>query len=237
MNRYDIAESPGWTGTLARCDESTITDIEGWSLGIPADSPELIDGSLIEYWGKGLGFVVRGLAVGGHVLWYRTESEQEAHDTVERERRDTESRADFERDLAKHDASYNALPETFRARVDRFRSANPDFRWQFEPYEVMCCTDALKIASWCSINRVATQFEGDEPTAAENVLAFQKLRYEQQKAAGIDEGHSGNSFGFACRLAYLWVTDPGLVEFEHGALTPLVGCDNYGCTHDEQVSA
>ena len=47
----------------------------------------------------------------------------------------------------------------------------------------------------------------------------------------LNEGHSGNSFGMSCRLAYNYLQDEEMVFFEHGALTPLVGCAEYGCAH------
>lgn len=45
----------------------------------------------------------------------------------------------------------------------------------------------------------------------------------------ISEGHSGNTFGMACRLAYLYLTEPENVIKLHGALAPLVGSKEYGC--------
>ena len=41
--------------------------------------------------------------------------------------------------------------------------------------------------------------------------------------------HSGNTFGFSVRLAYLMAERPDLIAMEHGALCPLVGCKDYGC--------
>lgn len=232
LTRGDIAEPPAWGSTLAKFDAHSITDADGWSLGVDTSGVDLAIGTDVLYWGRGLGYSVRGLAVGHHVFWYRTEHEQAANEQAERENREAQQKAEFDAQREAHDRRYDELPDAFKARVDRFRAANPDFRWQFEAYEVMCCRDALKIASYCSVNRLADVADGQEPTAADNVLAFQRLPWDEQKAAGIDPGHSGNSFGFACRLAYLWVTDPGRVEFEHGALVPLVGCKAYGCTHE-----
>lgn len=237
MERTAITEAPCWTDQLATFNGTSITDESGWSLGCDASEVDLFPGAKVEYWGKGLGYPVRGLAVAGHVFWYRTPEEEEAHQQRQRQEADEERRAEFESNRERHDRNYESLPDTFKARIDRFRNGNPDFRWEYEQYEVGVCLDAVKLASWCSVNRVATEFDGDEPTAADNVLAFEKLSWDDQKAAGIDGGHSGNSFAFVVRLAYLWVTDPGLVEFEHGALTPLVGCEDYGCTHGEATDA
>lgn len=229
----------GWVeeGSITRIDEDesgwSVTTEGGWTCGLRKDrtaiAPKL--GDTFTTFGQ-IGYQFHGQALNGEVLWYQTIEDEEAarlQDIVDKEARD---RARFEADKAKLDAAYDALPETFRERIDKFRKTNPDFRWQFEAYEMMCCTDAVRIARYCSVNRIATEFEGDEPTAADNVAAFGKLPYEEQKKAGIDEGHSGNSFGFAVRLAHWYVTDPGNVVAEHGALTPLVGCVTYGCPHE-----
>jgi hypothetical protein len=229
MKRSDITEEPSWFGTLKEYDKESITDEHGTlflSDGVNVDLPI---GATVEYWGKGFGYTIRGAAVDGHVLYYRTATEQKAKDEADKQIREDKKRAEFEHNRSKLDADYNSLPETFKARIDRFRNGNPDFRWEYESYEMMCCTEALKIAKYCSINRIA---DDEEPTAAENILAYRNLPYEDQEKAGISDGHSGNSLGMAIRLAYLWVTDPGFVEFEHGALTMLVGCEDYGCTHD-----
>lgn len=146
--------------------------------------------------------------------------------------KDQADRDRFEADRARLDADYAALPETFQQRIDKFRRTNPDFRWRYEAYEMMVCRDAIKIARYCSVNRLARPEDGHEPTAEENITAFRSLPWEQQQLAGIDDGHSGNSFSMACRLAHWWVTDPGLVVADHGALVPLVGCDEYGCPHE-----
>lgn len=234
MKRSEILEAPVRTARLSRFGDGSMTDDEGWTLGCETDGLDFPEGALIEQWGKGIGYRVRGLAIAGHVFWYRTEAEEEAQVKQERLDADQRKRDEFEAKRAELDAAYDSLPETSQERIDRFRKGNPDFRWQFESYEMGCCTDALKVARYCSVNRIATEFEGDEPTAAENVIAYGRLPWEEQKKAGVNGGHSGNSFGFVVRLAYLWVADPGMVVQEHGALTPLVGCDDYGCTHSEQ---
>jgi hypothetical protein len=47
----------------------------------------------------------------------------------------------------------------------------------------------------------------------------------------LADGHSGNTVGCACLLARLYLTSPEDVARMHGALTPLVGCAEYGCVH------
>lgn len=68
---------------------------------------------------------------------------------------------------------------------------------------------------------------------ADKVTEYRDLPWEEQAKAGIDPGHSGNTFGFACHLARLWIIGPEAVVTEHGAMVPLVGCKDYGCTHED----
>lgn len=234
----------GWIeeGAIIRIDEGengwSVTTSDLWTSLLRRDratTPPKI-GDTFTTFGQ-IGYAFHGQALNGKVLWYDSiEDEEAAHRQflADSEARDREQ---FEDDRAKLDAAYEALPETFRDRIDKFRNTNPDWRWRFEAYEMMCCTDAVKIARYCSINRIATEFEGDEPTAADNVIAYGRLPHDEQRKAGIGEGHSGNSFGFAVRLAYWYVSDLGNVVAEHGALTPLVGCDEYGCPHEQPAGA
>lgn len=223
---------------LTEYDDSWSVTANGWTCGLSkartTTTPKL--GDIFTTYGQ-IGYAFHGQAINGQVMWYHTIAEEEAEHQRQVVEREQQQRDQFETDRARLDAAYEALPETFRERIDKFRNHMPDWRWKFEAYEMMCCTDAVKIARYCSIARLATEFEGDEPTAADNVQAFESLPYEEQKKAGIDEGHSGNSFGFAVRLAYWYVTDPGMVIVEHGALTALTGCVDYGCPHPAEVTA
>jgi hypothetical protein len=203
-----------------------------WGCGVRDVGVEPKVGDVLTLFGC-MGYPFHGQALNGEMLWYLTPDEEEAKRQADAEAADAKRRAEFEDQRAQLDRDYDALPDTFKERIDKFRRTNPDFRWQFEGYEMGCCTDAVKVASWCSVNRIAEE-DGSEPTAADNIIAFQKLPWDEQKKAGVSDGHSGNSFGFVIRLAYLWVTNPGLVVQEHGALTPLVGCEEYGCPHDRE---
>lgn len=208
----------------------SITTEAGWGCGVRNVGHEPKPGDTFRTYGY-MGYPFHGQELNGHLLWYLSREEQENDHRRQNEEMDQKNRDKFEDERESLDTAYEALPETFQERIDKFRKTNPDWRWQFESYEMMCCGDAIKIASYCSMNRLA---DGDVPTAAENIVAFGALPWEEQKKAGVDGGHSGNSFGFAVRLAYLWVTDPTMVVAEHGALVPLVGCDKYGCPHLER---
>lgn len=214
--RHDITDRPYEVTTVREAGDGGITMDNGWSLGCDLDN--IHAGDLVELWGEGIGRPVRGLAVAGRVAWYRTEAEQAAHQRRQIEETNQRRRDDFEAKRADLDAAYTALPEPFQRRIDRFRrDGGPDWRWKFEPYEMMVCTDAVRIAEYCTNEHI-------------RIAEFVDLPWEQQKAAGIDEGHSGNSFSCAAHLARLWPNRDAVVA-AHGALVPLVGCDEYGCHH------
>jgi hypothetical protein len=197
----------------------------GWTLcfdggtccGMPASdliTPKV--GDTITLWGRGFGFSFRGQAINDVVVWYRDEIEDRRHHAEELRKREADQRADYETKRDELDAVIATLPEVFQQRIAGYLARNPDFGWKFLAYEPSCCQDAVRIAAKCG--------DGD------GVIAFQKLSWEQQKLAIPDlcDGHSGNSFGFACRMAFVYLTHPELVPKHHGALAVLVGSEEYG---------
>lgn len=233
MKLIDIAEAPYATHTLEKVGKDSVTFDGCWSLFVEnADQLDIHPGDTVRLWGRGLGWTVRGIAIGDLVIRYCTEAEQDAQDAIDRDAAKAARRAEFENNRADLDAKYDALPEVFRQRIDRFRAGNPDFRWEFEAYEMVCCIDAVKIAEWCKINR-----ERPDQSWFTAVMAFSDLPSDRQAEAGIDDGHSGNTFGMACKLAATYVLCPPDVVKIHGAMTALVGCVDYGCTHEVATDA
>lgn len=201
-----------------------IRSSKGWGLGIGAEHAEAfkanmpLAGQQLRTYGC-LGFPVRGLFIDGRRVWYRTkdeEAEQHRAWVAAQQRRRVE---EFEREgRAKQDAQYDAVPDVFKRRIDKFRRNNPEFRVEFEAYELFCCTEALKIA--------------DALKTSEAVQAWTALSYDERKAAVPDldyAAHSGNTFDASGFLASLYLHDALQVEHSHGALAPLVGCEKYGC--------
>lgn len=210
-------------------EDEVLTEVldggDGWwslmmgSMGIGA--PKRADhtpqvGERVRLWGRGIGYPVRGIAVGTVVLRYETEQEMRARFARESEAREREQRAAHEANRAQTEARVAALPEPFRRRIARFRANNPDFGWKYEGYELFVCEQAVVIAN-------ALQSPGA-------IRAWRELPWEAQRAAvpGLDDGHSGNTFGAACVLAHWYLTEPENVVREHGALAPLVGSVEYG---------
>lgn len=220
-NAWDDMQREEGTVEKVRDDGATyweVTSSNGWSCGVKKKhgiEPKV--GDHFVTWGS-IGRPIRGIAVARRVLFYRTPAEQE----VENQKQLDESRAkrvaDYEGKRNEFDARVAALPAALRDRIEKFRAFKGDeWRWEFESYELMCCEEAQKL-----LGRFGT---------AEKIQAFAKLGYEEQKAAfpEMDDGHSGNSWGFSLRLAYQLADKPGYVWQIHGALCPLVGCEDYGC--------
>jgi hypothetical protein len=201
----------------------------GMGCGLPANDlvkPEV--GDLLTLWGKGFGFSFRGQAIDDVVLWYRDETEDRAHHEAEQQKREAEQREEYAAKRADHDAAIAAMPEVFRQRLHGYRQRNPDFGWKFEAYELMACQEAVRIA--------------EALKTPDAVQAFHALPWDEQKRVvpGLDEGHSGNSFGFACQMARLYLTNPDFVPKMHGAMAVLVGSEEYGdwaCSEEAKAEA
>jgi hypothetical protein len=178
-------------------------------------------GGLVRLYGRGFGYPVRGLALNGHVLYYETEQQYRDRSMANQLAREVEQKAQADVNKPEADARVAALPDCFRQRIERFRRNNPDFYWKFERYEMSACVDAVRIADALR----------DKPDPIEALNDFHALPWERQKAAvpDLDDGHSGNTFGMACRLAHHYLTDPRLVFAEHAAISALVGCEDAGC--------
>lgn len=191
---------------------------------------------------------VRGVSVNRVELYYWDDRELDRRHREDEVRRERELHEEFDRAKERLDAEYESYPNVFKQRIDKFRNTNPDFRWRFERYEMSCCTDALGIAEayWQQQKAIDHQqvFEGTEGDPPDWFKRFSKLSFDDQKMIvklcadhELFDGHSGNSFGFAMRLAFHYVVEPENVWREHGALTPLVGCIEYGCPHPYEPEA
>ena len=193
---------------------------DGWALFVqnPNNLPLPNVGDSVRFYGHGIGSTVRGVVCGENIYYYRTEEEDAEEHRRTIENMNLTKQRDFETNKPKWDEDLAALPEPFRARIERFMSRDSDWGWKFGPYEMFCCKEATKI-----LNTVTDK----------DVLAgFGKLDIEKQKQLIPDldyENHSGNTFGASVFLARVYLEDEDLVPKAHGALCPLVGCQDYGC--------
>jgi len=169
------------------------------------------------YFGRGFGYAVRGVVIGGRTYRYQTEQEMnEAQDKAAAESRRA-AREAFDAGRAEFDARIAALPEPFRLRMAGFLATSDSWGPECGPYELFCCEEAMKIA--------------DALKTKEAVKGFAKESYETQRQTvpAISDGHSGNTFGTALRLAYAYLDTPELVPDFHAGLCALLGCDTAGC--------
>lgn len=210
----------------AEKDGSYSVKVDGWSLWWECDFTPKV-GDRARYFGRGIGSPVRGIVYlpldgsPARVVRYQTEAERK----VEHEQwcldQEAKREREFQEQQEDRDKRIAALPEMFRQRMLKFqRDGGHEFRRDYEGYELFCVEQAVAIA--------------DALKTPEAIAAFHGLQtWAEQKAAvpGLEDGHSGNTFGCACSLARGYVTDPEFVTKMHGALTPLVGCDDYGCRH------
>lgn len=174
-------------------------------------------GMKVKFYGKGLGYTVRGLDINGHNIYYRTPKQAEKdHEKWCREL-DKKNKNDFKKHKKVLDNDYKSLPEFFQKRIDKFRKNNHNFRWEYESYEMFCCMEAVKISRALKTPK--------------DIKDWSKLSWEEQiKKVDIDEGHSGNTLSCSTALAYLYLSEhpEGIVNLP-GALAPLVGSKKYGC--------
>ena len=196
----------------------TITDEDGWFLGVTkVEGVEPKPGDIGRYYGRGIGSPVRGLDINGVEVYWESEEEYTARRLLEQTSRDADSKKVWEAKRGQMDQALLALPEEFQMRILRFRKNLPDFGWKHEDYEMASCKDAALFAKTL--------------TTPEEVDTFQQMTYAEQrhKIPEMGDGHSGNTFAMACRLAWLYLKDPTLVWQEHAAISALLGCKDSGC--------
>lgn len=183
------------------------------------------------------GSFIRGVDLNGIEVDFKTEAELDAEHAALVAKSQADRKAKFNEDRERLNRDFSQLPPSFQTRIQIFRDHCPDFRWEFESYELFACMEAVKIADHLRMSLGNAPTEDDIRTA---VTAFQQDADKQKDV--ISEEHSGNTFGSALRLAQMHLLDEsglrveGLPEIPlviqmHGALTPLVGCEDYGCIH------
>jgi hypothetical protein len=159
---------------------------------------------------------IRGMDLNGkRIFWKSDEELEKARQKWLKDNEDRKQR-EFTENKAEMDKRYNSLPDCFKKRIDKFRANNDRFRIDYENYELFCCEQAVLIANACK--------------SKEAVKDFKAKKWDEQLklVEGLSDGHSGNTFGCACSLAYWYLEQPENVTKMHGALSPLVGSEEYG---------
>ncbi len=203
-------------------DSYELTADDGWTIGCPKVEglPAPCAGETLRLYGRGIGYPVRGIVVNGRVYRYLTEMQEDARHEVWCRELEAKREQDFQASLTDTDRRIAALPALFRERITKFQQdGGHEFRRDYEGYELFCCEQAVVIA--------------DTLQTVEAIRGFHAAAWDEQKrlVPGLSDEHSGNTFGMACALARMYLEHPEHVTKLHGALTPLVGCDAYGCKH------
>lgn len=193
---------------------------DGWSFGFEKKHGVIpvIGDSIKIYTASGIGSPIRGVDLNGKPVYYKSDEQLEQERQEWLDNNSKEKQEEFNKNRATMDLDYLMLPENFKLRIDRFRNNNPDFRVNYESYELFCCKEAVKIAKACETPEKVKEFRDGKSYLVPN----------------LDDGHSGNTFGCACSLAYLHLTNPEFVYKQHGALSPLVGSEEYGDVPKEE---
>jgi hypothetical protein len=154
-----------------------------------------------------------------HLLWYRTSEEQSLFDENQKRRLKDEKRSRYEQKDPKLAGMYAALPLIFQMRIDKFRANNPDFKEDFEAYELFVCTEAVKLVKHFENARAISTYQ-DMPKDSRRQLEI------------LAKGHNDNTITQACHLARFSILNPqAIVNTLHGSLSHIVGCAEYGCSH------
>lgn len=191
----------------------------GWMTGCDADLPYLPqEGERIRLYPGQIGSQNRGLATyrdgEWHCVWYCNPTEQEIENQIWIAERRLKNLQALKQDIHEREQRIEALPEPFKRRLRHFiEIGGYDYRANSEVYELFVCEEAVKM-----INTLETE---------ERIQAFYKATWDEQceMLPTLDRGHSGNTFGSACRLARLYVTGniSTIYETDYGALAPLHG--------------
>lgn len=129
-------------------------------------------GDVIRQYPGGWGSRIRGVDINGQEAYYRTEDEQHELNRAEQRERDRKKELAFEAERTERDRRIAALPAPFWRRFERFRRNNPRFRFDEEPYELMCSEQALLLSTRLCL-------EATEPVTEETFRTFARLPYDE----------------------------------------------------------
>jgi len=163
----------------------------GWILGGEYGVTPRV-GDTIRLYGP-FGRPIVGQDINGEPIYYRTKAEEKArHEQWVADLHDR-YRAEYEADKDRLADELSGLPEPFQERIRRALADDPDWAWQGmgQRYEQFALVQAVKIHD---------HFNGD----ADAIEVWRKdddWKRQKRKGPKLDEGMSGNQFGFAGYMA------------------------------------
>lgn len=204
----EVRESSDWFEILCGCQGCGLKKEYGIT-------PKVGDSLTVHTKGGAFG-TIRGMDLNGKQIFWKTDEDLETERLEWLRKNEEEKQQRYKDNVATMDEQYNALPKCFQERIDKFRANNDRFRIDYESYELFCCEQAIVIANGCK--------------TTEGIKEFADKKWDEQlkQVPELSDGHSGNTFGAACHLAYWYLSNPENVVKMHGALSPLVGSDEYG---------
>lgn len=208
VERYeDSGEEASWTIRFGDCMVCSLPD-----RGVEPKVGDTLE--IFGPWGR----PIHGYALNGTVMDYSSREQMEAKHKAMVEEMDAQKKARFDERKGEADLKYDALLPEFKQRIDRFRAANPDFRWKYEYYEGEVCTAAVMLVEW------ARKRDG-----IKDIFAWNELSPEGQSAEipTWSQELSGNQHQCAVYLASLYLTQPEHVVLVPGAMAPLLGSADY----------
>lgn len=204
----------------------------GWSTDKADDgAPEPKVGDRITIYGS-LGRPIWGIDINGEQVYYKTGEQMHQERLALIAQHDEEKRQRFEIESAQLDEQYGALLPIFQRRIDRFRQTDPNWRVEYEAYEMFVCVEACKLIRW--VEDCRARVSNPKPEVRDLLHEYYDNAGSEewrQKHVGVphDDGHSGNSFGKTVLFAQIYFDDHRFVPFAHGAMTGLVSCEDFGC--------
>lgn len=126
----------------------SLSDRTGMSLSrsdfdrdVPRDLAPRV-GDTVRLYGRGFGHEIRGVDLNSRQLYYRTQAECDLRDWRREIDQVKEQRERFNRERSELDATVAALSAPLRARIERLRAEDPDFRWKWEAMMLPIYVDA-----------------------------------------------------------------------------------------------
>lgn len=184
-------------------------------------------GDIVQQRVRGVTYIL-GVMINGKEVYSRSDEEDQEIREKAKEESDQRQKESFEKSKDKMDKDFSRLPMPMQRKIERLRKNNPEFRWQFEPYELFVCKEAFQIAIKLKDSERIQRFIRTNSSEVQQKLV-PNLKYKE---------HSGNTFGKACAYALWFVSNPKLFHLSHGAMAELVGCEHYGClpATDEEIA-
>lgn len=149
------------------------------------------------------GYPIRGIDVRGEVVFWRDDAMADEHHRRTVANMKTQDARRFVCERQRQDTEYAALHPLLKDRIDRFRAEKDDFRQRDEPYEMFCCTEAMKVAEHCKAQRpedpqgyFEEMVKQDAPNGSIDPWWGQLI-----DAGVVSQDHTNNTFGGALSLA------------------------------------